>query len=194
MLTGIRRRAFVAGGALWGCLMNVGGVVRADSAAIPLATTLLRAVAYDANLKARAGATLVLAVLYRPTSSASRRDREDLIRAFKALESTSVQGLAFKALSLGVTDAAGLEREAAAAGVSIFYLCAGLDEDLPVIKQVSRKLKIRTTCGKEALVEKGVSLAVDTDARPTLIVNLKESREEGASFSSSLLRLAKIIK
>ena len=159
-----------------------------------LATTLLRALGYDTNLRSRAGATLVLAILYRPGIVASRHERDEMATVFKELEAVTVQGLPLRALSIALNDTSLLEQAASTDEVSIFYVCAGLEDDITAIKQVSRKLKIRTAGGKASLVDNGISLAVDADVKPSMIVNLKESREEGASFGSALLRLAKVIK
>jgi hypothetical protein len=184
----------VAGGVLSASLLAVARAPAQVSNAKTLATTLLRALGYDMNLKSRAGAALVLAILYRPGIAASRHERDEMATVFKELEAVTVQGLPLRALSVALNDTALLEQAAVTDEVSVFYVCAGLEEDLPAIKQVARKLKIRTAGGRASLVEKGISLAVDADAKPSMIVNLKESREEGASFGSALLRLAKVIK
>jgi hypothetical protein len=189
-----RRRMGVL--ALWAGLVLSRARAHGDALATPstLAMTLLRALAYDVNLKERAGHSVVLAVVHRASSSPSRREAQEMTKAFKDLEAVTVQGLPFRVVSLPVTDAATLEQGAHAAEVSIFYVCAGLEDDLPAIREVALKLRILTTAGKEALVQKGLSLAVDLEAKPSLVVNLKQSRDEGAAFSSALLRLAKVIK
>jgi len=188
-----QRRRLVAA-ALGVTLALARGRVLGDAPASTVAMTLLRALAYDVNLKDRAGSSVVLAVLHRPTSSPSRRESQDLMKAFKELEAVTVQGLPFRVTSLPFTDADALEQGARAAEISILYVCASLEDDLPAIRELARKLKIRTSGGKEALAVAGLSLAVDPEAKPSLIVNLKQSRDEGASFSSALLRLAKVIK
>jgi hypothetical protein len=189
------RRRLVALALAVGVLAVLPGRTGAEPA-VPttLATTLLRAMSYDVNLKARAGATVVLVVLHRATASPSRRESTDILKAFKELEAVTVQGLPFRVVSLAVTDAPTLEQGARTAEASIFFVCTGLDDEIPMIKEIAHKLKIRTAAGKEALVDKGISLAVDPEVKPSLIVNLKESREEGAFFTSALLRLAKVIK
>jgi hypothetical protein len=189
-----RRGALIAGGALCAWAIALRASRAQVSSSKTLATTLLRALAYDTNLRQRAGATLVLAILYRPSVPASRHERDELATVFKELEAVTVQGLPLRAMSIALNDTSLLEQAATTDEVSIFYVCAGLEDDLPAIKQVSRKLKIRTAGGKAALVDKGISLAVDADAKPSMVVNLKESREEGAAFGSALLRLAKVIK
>jgi hypothetical protein len=193
-LASLSRRGALMAGVLCAWTAGMRPARAQVSNAKTLATTLLRALAYDTNLRARAGATLVLAILYRPNVPASRHERDELAAVFKELEAVTVQGLPLRAMSIALNDTSLLEQAAVTDEVSIFYVCAGMDEDIPAIKQVSHKLKIRTAGGKAAMVEKGISLAVDAEAKPSMVVNLKESREEGASFGSALLRLAKVIK
>jgi hypothetical protein len=179
--------AFLTAGApAWGALPAPSGAKSA--------LTLARALAYDANLRDRAGSTVVLTVLFRADHGASEKEAREVAKVFKSLESVTIAGLPFRVTSVPFVDAHALEASVVENGVDVVYLCPGLEDDLPAIKSVSRKKKILTMAGNEEFARLGASLAVETTDRPRIVVNLKESREEGALFATGLLRLAKVIR
>ena len=69
---------------------------------------LTRALAYDGNLKTRAGADLLIAVLGKPGNAASDELASTMGKAFRGLGNVKVQGLAVRATQLAYKDAAGL--------------------------------------------------------------------------------------
>jgi hypothetical protein len=159
------------------------------------AIILTRALAYDANLTARAGSSYTIAVLYRKGDPASERTNEEVMRAFKPLESVNLAGLPFRAVSTPFSGAAPLEALVDKEGLDSVLVCEGLEGDLAAIKQVSRKRKILTLGTQEAQATAGVSLAVVKDgAKLQIVINLPQSREEGAAFGSDLLRIARVLK
>ena len=74
-------------------------------------------------------------------------------------------------------------------------ICDGLAAELPVIKQLSRRRKLLTLGMLLEQVQAGVSLGVvDENGRLQVVVNLTESKDEGATFGSDLLRIAVVVK
>jgi hypothetical protein len=156
---------------------------------------LTRALAYDGNLKTRAGADLLIAVVGKPGHPASEELAGTMGKAFRSLANVKVQGLAVRATQVAYKDpatlAATLERE----GVDALYVCPGLDAELMSIFEATRKLKIVTMASRQDYVQRGLSLGVFAiEGKPTIVVNLAASKLENAAFGSDLLRLAKVIR
>jgi hypothetical protein len=168
---------------------------RADIPPDRQALILTRALSYDDNLRSRAGDAVVVAVLFKSGNQASESTADTTTRAFKALEGMKVQNLPFKVVKLAYTGKDPLQSAIVAQGIDALYVSTGLDGDLASIRDVSRRDHVLTIGAREDFIERGMSLGVFTvDAKPTITVNLAASREEGAAFSSELLRLAHVIR
>jgi YfiR/HmsC-like len=158
------------------------------------ALILTRALAYDGNLKARAGSELVVAVLAKGAASAADPTAEGLTKALKALGPIKVQGLPLRALRLGFTNAASLSTAIENQGIDAIYLCPGLEAELGPILEVTKEHKVLSMGSREDHVVKGASLGVFlVDGKPTIYVNLTASKAEGTAFGSDLLRVAKVL-
>jgi hypothetical protein len=154
-----------------------------------------RALAYDTKLKARTGDSVVLAVLFRPDQPSSKSAADAVARAFKPLENVRVQELPFKVVEQPYTSKGDLQAAIGAQGIDALYVVGGLEGELSSIKEISRKRQVLTIGAREQLVADGLSLGVFVvDGKNTITVNLAASREEGAAFTSDLLRLARVIK
>lgn len=159
------------------------------------ATILTRAFSYDYNLKARAGDSVTLAVLYKSGDAQSEAMADSWYRSFQGLTGVKVQGLPFSVMRLPFDNAALLRAAVAAQGIDILFVCDRLDGELGSIKEVSRSMKLLTVGGRPAYVEDGLSLGVFSEGEAQVIqVNLSAAAQENVSFSSDLLRLAKVIK
>ena len=80
-------------------------------------------------------------------------------------------------------------------GVDAVMVCDGLDDDLPAIIKITHDLKIISIASTPDQVDKGLSLGVVIiDGKNTLLFNLGATRNEGALFTSDILKLAKVIK
>jgi hypothetical protein len=156
---------------------------------------LSRALAYDGNLKERAGGELVVAVLVRPGHGDSEAVGAGMTRAWKALGSMKVQGLTVKAVNLQWTGAQPLLAALTGQAVDVLYVAPGLEPEIAAIIAITRQRRIITMGSREAHVTSGLSLGVFiTEGKPTIVVNLPAARAEGAAFAADLLRLAKVIK
>ncbi len=156
---------------------------------------LVRALAYDGNLKARAGGEVTVGVLARGGHGDSEQMAEAISRALHALGATKVQGLPIRTIKLGYSTPAALAAAVRAEGVDALYVCPGLEADLPGILEVTRAAKVLSMAGSQEQLARGASVGVfPQEGKPTVFVNLPASRAEGAEFSSDLLRFAKVIK
>jgi hypothetical protein len=174
-----------------------GGRARADD--VPpdrQALILTRTLAYDNNLKSRAGDALVVAVVFRRGNPASESAAGPMLQGFRALEGVKVQDLPFHAIQLPYAGAASLKSAVEAQGIDVLYICPGLEADIAAIKELSHHAHILTIGAKEEFVKSGgLSLGVFVvDAKNTITVNLPATRDEGAAFAAELLRIGRVIR
>jgi hypothetical protein len=176
-------------------LAVTGSVLAAEVASDRQVLILVRALAYDGNLKARAGEELVIGVLAKPGHAASEQVAEGIHRAFHGLGAVKVQGLPIKAVKLTYTNATALAAAIRSESLDAVYVCPGLDGELGAITGVTRGQRVLSMASAEELIAKGAAVGVFmVDGKPTIFVNLPASRLEGADFGSDLLRLAKVVK
>jgi hypothetical protein len=159
------------------------------------ALILVRALAYDNNLRTRAGDAVVLAVVSRGGNAASEAAAQDMLKAFRSLERIKVQQLPFRAVMLPYPGKAALKSAVTAQGIDVLYICGGLESELSAIKEFSRHEHLLTIGAKPEFVENGLSLGVFIiESKNTITVNLGASREEGAAFGADLLRVGRVIR
>jgi hypothetical protein len=156
---------------------------------------LTRALSYDSDLKTRVGSDITLAVLSKAGNASSEASAATIMKAFRVLSNVKVQGLPLITRALSYTSGAALSGAVAAQGIDAIYVCPGLDSDLAAIIDVCRKRHVVSFASREEQVTRGLSLGVfPIDSRPTIVLNLPAAKSEGASFSSELLRVAKVLK
>jgi hypothetical protein len=156
---------------------------------------LARVIAYDANLRERAGPAVNIGVLAKKGDKESERGAELLAKAFTSLEAATVQGLPMRVSRIYFGGRELLERAVREGGIDTLYVCGGLDASLSEIKAVARARKVLTMGSQEAQLKAGLALGVfEIDGKNTILVNLEASREEGVAFAPELLRLATIVR
>ena len=156
---------------------------------------LMRALAYDGNLKSRAGETVNIAILHKKGNAASENTANSMAKAFGALESTQVSGLPIVVSRLLYSGEDTLNKAITGAGIDLIYVCDGLENELEAIARITRQMRVLSVGSKPEQVEKGLSIGVfQIEAKCTILLNLAASRLEGVSFAADLLRLAKVIR
>lgn len=177
------------------CLVRLGASWGNEVPASRQVLIVMRALAYDANLKSRAGETINIAVIHRKGSASSEQSANDITRAFGPLQATLVAGLPVVVSHLTYAGPEGLRKAIAGAGIDLLYVCDGFESDIPTIREITRESRVLTVGTREEYVEKGLSFGVfEIDGKSTIVLNLSASRNEGAAFASDLLRLAKVIR
>jgi len=156
---------------------------------------IMRALAYDGNLRSRAGEAINLGILYRKGHPRSEQMAGTMAKAFGALASTQVSGLPIVVSRLPYAGVEALRKSIGAGGVDMVYVCEGLDAEVGAITDVTRRSKVLSVGSRQEQVEKGLSLGVfQVDSRTTILLNLPASRHEGVAFAADLLRLAAVIR
>lgn len=156
------------------------------------AIVLLRVLAYDRALRARAGAEVRVAVVFRPGHPASERERDELLAAFSELEARAVvAGLPVRADAVPYGDGADLAARLSAPRAAALYACAGLEEHAPAIAAAARARRLLTAAGARGPVEHGLAVGlVDRGERAGLVVNVRAAAEQGVDLDSALLSVA----
>jgi YfiR/HmsC-like len=159
------------------------------------ASFLARLLAYDTNLKARAGRHVVIAVLYDGADPGAVQAGADMAASIKTLELMRILDLPVDTHSLAVTNAADLDKAVEKLGIDTFIVCPCLDKQQALIKSVSEKRKVITVGTTSTQVRSGLSIAVYLEnGKSKILVNLPASKREGTAFSSDLLRLSEVIQ
>jgi len=160
------------------------------------ALVLLRVLAYDRNLRARAGAEVRVAVVFRPGHAGSERERDELLAAFAELDARAVvAGLPVRAVAVPFAEGADLAARLAAPRAAALYACAGLEDRSPDIASVARERRLLTATGSRGPVEQGLAVAlVDRGERAGLVVNARAAADQGADFDSALLSVAERVE
>jgi hypothetical protein len=159
------------------------------------AVFLARVIAYDGNLKARAGGAINIGILVKKGDRASETMSNGMANAFAALGSATILGLPVKVSRIYFSGRDALDGAVKDEGIDTFYVCSGLDSNLTDIKSVARSRKVMTVASSESQLPLGISLGVFiVDGKNIIYVNLEASREEGISFGPELLRLASVLR
>lgn len=163
--------------------------------AVRQALILMRSLAYDENLSGRARGSVDLRVLYRRGHPASEQMAARMAHAFATLATASVAGLPIGVTSLAYAGAEPLRKTVETEGIDAFYVCEGLDGEIPAIARIARKSKVITLGSSTEQVHAGLSLGVlHSEGKPVILLNLPASRREGVLFTADLLRLAKVLR
>jgi len=159
------------------------------------ALLLLRTLAYDRNLAARAGAEATVLVLFKPGDAASTAAKDAMLTALAtAAEKVKVAGLPVRALSrpLGRDS---LHLALGEAGAVALYLCPGLEDASAEVAAATRATHVLSFAGSRASVEAGISIGfVGRDGKAVVMVNLPAAKAEGADLDSGLLRVAEVVR
>jgi hypothetical protein len=176
----------------------LGATPRARAEDVPASRQVLivlRALAYDGNLKTRAGETINIAVMHKKGNSASEQSANAISHAFKTLQSTLVAGLPIDITPLAYAGPDSLKKALLGSGIDLLYVCEGFESEIDAIKEITRDASVLTVGTRQSYVEKGLSFGVfELDGKNTILLNLPSSRYEGAAFASDLLRLAKVLR
>jgi len=156
------------------------------------ALVLLRVLAYDRALRARAGAEVRVAVAFRPGHAASERERDEFLGAFSELDARAVvAGLPVRAEAIALPEGADLAARLSAPRAAALYACVGLEERARDIAAAARERQVLTVAGARGPVEQGLAVGlVDRGDRAGLVVNTRAAAEQGSDLDSALLSVA----
>ena len=155
---------------------------------------VLRILAYDANLAARSGTAIEIAVIHRADDAASEQASARAYRAFaRAAGKLKVAGLPVRVMAIpySATIADDLQR----LHVDQIYVCAGLDAMVPAIAGAASSASALSFTDQPAYLEAGVAVALARgDHKVSINVNLVAAKAAGARLGANFLRLARVVK
>jgi len=149
---------------------------------------------FDKNLEQRGRDSLRIAVIYQKLYRYSDNTRKAFYDAAEKLQLRQIKGFPVRLLSKDLGGTADLRKLLTEQKIDIIYIAPLRATPVSEITKVSRELKVLSLSGVTDYMTKGVSVGLDIKGdRPDILINLNNSREEGADFSSRLLQLARII-
>ena len=154
---------------------------------------LMKIISFDRNLSARAGDEIVVGVLYQHGLRASTLAKEQFLD--EAAQLPVIGGLRIRVVEIRIDGEQDLRSVIRGSGARVLYVTPVRSISMGVITGISRELGITTMTGVPEFVNSGIAVGVGLKGeRPSIVINLSAAREEGADFSSQLLRLARIIQ
>lgn len=168
--------------------------VQAERLSAPLEAAIhLRALGYDRALKRKAGDSVVIAILYDPSSESSVNAGDEMKEALISLrQKVKVQDLPIAVKSVPYKDSWPANE---LSGVSVVYVARGLESRLSEIRTQSSRHSIRTLCGDRDLAKQGLAIAAYVKgSSPGLTINLPAARSAGMDLDSRLLAISEVLK
>jgi hypothetical protein len=159
------------------------------------ASLIVRVLAYDRALKARAGGSVTIGILFKGSDRASARAQGEMLQAFGAVEPRSIQGIPFGTVSHAYKDRADLSAWAARDKIGILYVAPGLADELDAIRDLSRERKLVTVSPVRSFVERGLAVGtVPKGNKAGILVNLGAAELLGMDLDPKLLQLAEVLR
>lgn len=153
--------------------------------------TVLRALAYDRALKARAGDELVLAIVGKAGEPSD--DANAFAAALKALGNVTVQELPMRVVPMTVATGAEATAKLATMKVHVVYLGRGFDEtEASGVQAAALKAQALTTYRSpdyEELLALGV---LPREGKLRIVIKLAAAKGAGAELDPQLLKLAQV--
>jgi hypothetical protein len=156
---------------------------------------LARVLTYDRNLKDRAGDQVVIGILYEEGFSPSREAMYDLAQAIRRSSIKRIRGMTVSYLPIAIDGGLPSHGDLADQGVTVVYVTPLQGVEISAIVELCRTNHLTSSTGIQEYVEAGLTVGlVPNGLRPPVLINLPAAAEEGADFSSQLLKLARVLR
>jgi hypothetical protein len=152
-----------------------------------------RLVTFDRNFLARAGPVAKVLVLHRPGNADSVFEGASMARALAELE--KIGGVPVRVEEGEFSDPDALAQRCRTAGFALVYLTVGLESDTRRIANALVGVDVLTVGTSARHAENGsvVGFAIE-EARPKLVLNLKQAAAQNVKFKAEVLQLARIVE
>jgi YfiR/HmsC-like len=179
------------GAGLLFCLL---AVQPAEAAKNRNAAILARVLSFELSLDERVGPSVGVAVVYKSGDRLSEANADEWMQGLRELSSVRIKDRPFFALKIAyAADAllAAIDQQ----GIDVLLVADGLTAESDAIVKLARSKHTLTAGNAPSYVEKDMTLCVTEQGdNIKIIVNLNAAHLEGIRFSSSLLKLATIIR
>lgn len=151
----------------------------------------LKVLTFDRNLEQRAGAEVVVALVY---AEGDEGFADSLAKSFEGYSDKKINGIPFSVTKHAYADLAGLSAWADSAKPAVIFLSPGMKGETGSIHGLASTKKIMTAGPDGDFPAKGASLGFEVaDGKPKIVINRDKSTEEGVDFSANLLSIAKVL-
>jgi hypothetical protein len=155
----------------------------------------IKILSYDRNLTANMGKELVIGILYQSGFRTSFQAMEGFQEAVKTTEQKEFEKISVRSVAIDLDNESDLEKALSGKEIDVIYLTPLRAYEIKAIAALSRAKKMITLTGVPEYAEKGIVVGVGMKGEsPEIIINLPAAREAGSDFSSSLLKLARVIE
>jgi hypothetical protein len=179
-------------------LVSGARTILAAPEAVPLnlqAQVLIKTLAYDRALPARAGDAVGIGLLFGSAKDDSLRAQFDLRGAFESRRGTKVLGRPIFVEMHTYKDAATLSAWITDKQIDALYIVPSLLGDVEAIRTVCVERQIASLGATRALVESGVAIGViSKENAPGVLVNLPAALSSGIDLDGRLLRGVEVVR
>ena len=155
---------------------------------------LLKILDFDRNLNKEGGDEIIIGIFYQGKLKESQKIKDDFKNEilFYSKKSDKYRNIEFVAIDIEKLDLQPIARKY---NIDLIYITQLDPHQVKSIINFAQKNKIWTVSGELDYVEFGIAVGFGlNENKPQIIINLAESKAQGANFSSKLLKLAKIIE
>lgn len=162
-----------------------------ESVQFPL---ICKALTFDRDLAQRCGDTLTFCVMYQKRNKHSLSAKDRIVKAAHESGIASVNGIPL-VIDVVEFDADSQWHDSVTLrGADILYFTPVKPLNYDAVLDFSRTHMMLTAASLPEFVQRGMAIGVGVEnSKPKFVINVKTSREEGAAFSSLLLKLAIIV-
>jgi hypothetical protein len=187
----------IAGLLLGGVTALVPRALAAQEVAVPVAIQipiLVKILNFDRNLTGRAGARLVVGVLFQSRYRTSANVADEVCRALQVLPAGALGAMELSCVAIDLDATPALDSALKQNRIQVLYVSPLRAVPLADVTAVSRAAGITTLTGVPRYVETGLAIGLDMKGeRPEILINLAASRAEGADLTAHLLKLARLV-
>jgi hypothetical protein len=158
------------------------------------AAVVSRALAFERSLDERVGSGAIgIAVIHKPLDAQSESCAREWNTGFLALSNVKIQDRSVVLKSFAYSEAG--VGKARANGIHVFVVCPGLSHEAAEISRASRAQRILSVGTLVSYVEQSMAFGVFREQEKLqMVVNLRVAVGEGVTFSSSMLKLARVLR
>lgn len=171
-------------------------VVKAQSVSVPVEMqmkVLPKILALDRSMNSNPKTSINIGILYNSLIRNSIRVKDEILK-FNEVNKISIKNSLLVYIPLDVSSIENLEKELQNYNLYAIYITPLRAYDISKISQVCRDENIISITSVIEFQNYGVSIGFDLiDNRLKILINQTSAKEEGANFSSHLLKIAQIV-
>ena len=172
--------------------------VRAQDIAVPVDVhfpLLIKLLSFDRSINKQTKEEIVVGVLFQTAYRSSRQTKMEIENLIASPAFKKLNGVTLWYKFLNIDDPLDMQSFFTKNKLDIIYIAPLRAFDIHAIVKGADLSHILTLTGVPEYVESGIAVGIGLRGdQPQILINLDESRRQGANFSSKLLGLARIIE